>query len=147
MSELRDPWISVGKKSEYLENNLLYLSNLAVHSALEVDNFLLRGKKDFGHTNELREILSKYQLSDTDKNLTRFPYDSLWKAIIKNSDKEIRKIPELALEMRLLRYELSDIPNLPEERLKNLIYLLCDLSKEFSSEYFSKHSYHRHIFL
>lgn len=132
---------------ESLEKTSFYLRELASRSAIEVDNFSLRGKKEFSHTNELGEILGKYQLKDSDKYINNFPYMPLWKAIIKNSEKEIREISELALEMRLLRYELNEIPNLPKKRLEELTHFLCDLSKEFSSEYFSKHSNHRHVSL
>ena len=74
-------------------------------------------------------------MKDTDTALTEpnFPYLPLWRAVRRNSDKDIRWMSELALEMRLLRSELGDVPA-NSKKLEELHSLLCDFSREFSNE-------------
>ncbi len=118
-----------------MESSLGYLSLLALDGAIEIDNYLLGRNSDFSHVHEFAEILEKYQLKDTDTALSEpyFPYLSLWRSMRKNSDKMVQFHSELALEMRLLRSELENIPANPQ-KLKELRSLLCDLSREFSYE-------------
>ena len=94
-----------------LENSLWYLSELALRGAEEIDNYRLGKITDFSHLQEFTGILSRYQLKDTDNALTKpnFLYLPLWRAFRNNSCKEIMNYSELALEMRLFRYELEDI--------------------------------------
>jgi len=136
MSELKDFYVEkIGHDYDRIENSLWYLSELALHGAIEIDNYLLGRNHDFSHVRELAGILEKYQLKDTDTFLTEpyFPYSPLWKAVRKNSDKDIRSISEFALEMRLLRSELENVPA-NSKRLKELCSLFCDFSREFSNE-------------
>ena len=136
MSELRDFYVEkIGHNYDRIENSLWYLSELALRGAIEVDNYLIGRNHDFSHVQEFAGILEKYQLQDTDTVLTEphFPYLPLWRAVRKNSDKEIRHYSELALEMRLLRYELKDVPA-NSKRLEELRSLLCNFSREFSNE-------------
>jgi hypothetical protein len=52
-------------------------------------------------------------------------------AIKKNSNKEIRSIPELALGIRLLTYELEKVLIQPNsETLGDLSSFLCDFTQE-----------------
>jgi len=140
MSELKDFYVEkIGHDYNRIENSLWYLSELTLHGATEVDNYILGRNHNFSHVQELAVILRKYQLKDTDTALTgpHFPYLPLWRAIRKNSDKDIRRMSELALEMKLLRSELEDIP-VNSKRLEELRSLLCDLSREFFNE---QHNY------
>jgi hypothetical protein len=163
MSDLQDLYVkSVGHQFERIENKSWYLSELAIRSAIEVDNYLLGRNRDFSHLQELSGILAKYQLRDSDTSLTEpdFPYLPFWEALRSNSPKTIHWISELALEMRLFRSELEDslayvqgnnivarirgeeslfgegesaIP-VQRKNLEDLRYLLCELSKEFANE-------------
>ncbi len=136
MSELKDFNVKkIGHDYDRIENSLWYLSELTLRGAIEIDNYLLGRNHDFDHVQELTGILQKYQLKDTDTILTEphFPYLPLWRAVRKNSDKNISRIPDLALEMRLLRSELEDVP-VSSKRLEELRSLLCDFSREFSYE-------------
>jgi len=109
------------------------LAQQSVDCALEIDDYLLGRSKGFQRTKEFSELLKNYQLKDTDNALTiqddNF-YLSLWKAMKKDSQKELRKFPELALEMRLLRAELDNIENSGKNKLEELRSLFCDLSQE-----------------
>jgi len=136
MSELKDFYVEkIGHDYDRIENSLWYLSELSLHGAIEIDNYLLERNRDFSHVQELAGILEKYQLKDTDTVLTEphFPYLPLWRAVRKNADKDIRWMSELALEMMLLRSELGDVPA-NSKRLEELRSLLCDFSRYFSSE-------------
>jgi len=136
MSKLKDFYVGkMGLEYARIENSLWYLSKLALHGAMEISNCLLGRNHDFSHVQELAGILEKYQLKDTDTCLTEpnFPYLPLWRAIKKNSDKEIKYSSELALEMRLLKSELKDVPA-NSKRLDELHSLLLDFSREFSNE-------------
>src|SRR3989338_4107524 len=141
MSKLKDFYVEkIGHDYDRIENSLWYLSELSLHGAIEIDNYVLGRNHDFSHVQELAGILEKYQLKDTDNALTEphFPYLPLWRAVRKNSDKDIRWMSELALEMRLLRSELGDVPA-NSKRLEELRSLLCDFSREFSNE---QHQYY-----
>ena len=134
MSELKKFYVKeVGHEYDRIESSSWYLAELALHGAIEIDNHILGRNHDFCHIQELAEILGKYQLKDTDTALTEpnFPYLPFWRAFRKNSEKDIRWLSELALEMRLLRPELNDISN--SKRLEELRNLLCSLSSELSN--------------
>ncbi|MAH49518.1 hypothetical protein CMI37_27095 [Candidatus Pacearchaeota archaeon] len=136
MSKLKDFYVEeIGHDPQKIENSPWYLSELALHGAVEVDDFLIRRNHDFSHVQELAEILGNYQLRDTDTALTEpnFPYLPLWRAVRKSTDKDIRSMSELASEMRIFRTELEEIPANPT-RLEALRSLLRDLSVEFSNE-------------
>ena len=71
MTELKDFYVEkIGHDSARIENSLWYLSELALRGAIEIDDYLLGRTHDFGHVQELAEILGKYQLRDTDTVLT-----------------------------------------------------------------------------
>jgi len=136
MGELKDFCVKkINHDYDRIENSLWYLSKLFLWGAIEIDNYLLGRNYDFNHVRELAGILEKYQLKDTDTALTEpnFPYLPLWRAVRRNSDKDIRWMSELALEMRLLRSELGDVPA-NSKKLEELHSLLCDFSREFSNE-------------
>lgn len=144
MSELKEFYVKkIGHDYNGIKNSLWYLSKLALRGAIEIDNFLLGRNHDFSHVQEFAEILEEYQLKDTDTaiNEPNFPYLPLWMAVRKNSDKDIRKMQELALEMRLLRFELEDVPA-NSKKLKEFRSFLNDLSIEFSNEH-QNYSSHR----
>lgn len=135
MSELRDFYETMGYDYEQIRNSPLYLTRLTLEAATELDNYLLNRNYDFSHVQEFAGILKEYQLKDSDSALTgpNFPYLPLWRIFRENSEKEIRQMSELALEMRLFRYELEDV-QFNFKRLKKLRSLLCSLSREFSIE-------------
>ncbi|MEK6852899.1 MAG: hypothetical protein AABX59_03385 [Nanoarchaeota archaeon] len=120
-----------------LETRLYYLSSLSILSAIELDNFVKGKSDDFSNTQKLTEIIDKYQLKDSDTALTvphEFPYLTLGKVIRRDSNKKIEWFSELALEMKLLSYELHDIPHSSIQKLAHLRKFLTDFSKELSSE-------------
>lgn len=130
MSELKDFYVGkMGHKYDMIENTSWYLSELALRGAIEVDNHTLGKNDDFSHVLEMAEILERYQLKDTGSIPFDFPYDAILRVVRTSSDKEIRLNSELALEMRLLKSELSDILEKPEAARE----LLCELSNEFLS--------------
>ena len=135
MRKLKDYVEKIGHDYSRIENSLWYLSELARLGAIEIDNYLRGRNHDFSHVKELAEILGKYQLKDTDTALTKpfFPCSPFSRAIRKNSDKDIKQYSELALEMRLLRFELGNVPA-NSKRLEELRSLLCDFSKELINE-------------
>jgi len=132
------------KNYDRRENSLRYLSDLAREGAFEVGDYLLGRNQDFNHVQKLAGILGKYQLKDTDNFVTGpdFPYIPLWRVIRKNSDKDIRNYSQVALEMRLLRFELEDIPT-KSNNLEELGSFLYDLSREFSIQ--AMHDYSRRL--
>lgn len=82
---------------------------------------------------KLASFMKKYQLEDNKQinpSLYCCFYAPLINAIKKNSNKEIRSIPELALEMRLLICELEKVLVQPSETLGDLSYFLCDFTQE-----------------
>ena len=101
---------------------------LASEAAVDIDNYINSRSEELKSVRELTNVLKQYQL----KEINDFELMPLWKAIRKNSDKEIRYYPELALEMNLLTSELENISNNPNS--KNLseavIPFLCDYSQE-----------------
>lgn len=134
MSELKEFYVKkMGHDYTRIENASWYLAELSLRAAVDIDNHLTKKASDFSNVQELAEILKKYQLKDTDGPLAMFcfPYLPFWRAVKKGSEKELRWVSELALEMRLLRYEIDDIP-INYEMLEELRSLLCNLSKEFS---------------
>ena len=114
-----------------------YLVMKLAEAAIDLDNYYAGRNSNLNTAEdtvkELTNMLQKYQLKDTDNcSINDFIdfYEPLSKAIRKNSDKEIKNISELALEMRLLRSELENIkPN--QKRSEDLVSFLCDLSSEF----------------
>ncbi len=122
-------------KFDRIETALSYLTDLVSFAETEVDNYLLERGNGFAKIKELGEILEEFQLKDDATSLVSiFPYMSFWRAVRKDSDKEITKIPELALEMRLFRYELANVPFSNTERLEQLRFVLYDFFIEFLSE-------------
>ena len=102
-------------------------------AAIDLDRYIRRADHDLGNIKEIANLLEKYQLKDADKSFTRnFTsfYEPLWNAMKKDSCKELRYVSEIALEMRLLRSELENIPN-NHKRLEELSSFLCCLSSEF----------------
>lgn len=136
MSEAKDFYVKkMGHEYDRIENASWYLADIASRGAVEISNHLIRQENNFSHVGELTEILTKYQPKDGDTFVTapRFPYLAVWEAVRKDSDKEVRRISDLALEMRLLAAELGDIPQNPENSEK-LMHVLVDLSREFLSD-------------
>jgi hypothetical protein len=135
MSELKDLYTKTIKHDyNEIKHSPWYLAALTIRGAIEIDNHILRRNNDFSHIQELAKILEEYQLQDTDKapTETHFPYLTFWKATQRKSDKKIKNHSELALEIRLLKSELEDIPTNPK-RLEKLSSFLCDFSTELLS--------------
>jgi len=107
------------------------LSHLASHAAREIEDIRVRND-GLPNVKELSKVIKEHLITNPHypPPSMRFPYLRLLNPIEKNSGKKIRHIDELALEMKLLYNELSDVKNLPEERLKNL----SQFCKSFSSE-------------
>ncbi len=135
MNGLKDSYIAHGLDPSILEHDTWYLSRLSQDAAIEVEMYRLGKNDDFSNTRELLRILEKYQLKDTDTFRTspHFPYLALWDALRKKSEKELRHISDLALEMRLLRNELEDINN--PKKIEQNRAILVDLSREFFRHY------------
>lgn len=122
-------------KFDRIETALSYLTDLVSFAETEVDNYLLKKSSDFAKTRELGRILEEFQLRDDTTSLSSvFPYIPFWRAVRKNSDKGVIYTCELALEMRLLRYELDNVPFDDTKRLEQLRSVLYDLFIEFLSE-------------
>ena len=140
MRKLKDFYVELtGHEYDKIKNKSWYLSELALDSAIEVDNYKLGRSNDLSNFQELIEILKEYQLTDSHNALTEpsFPYMPLFKFLRKGSDKDIRKYPEVALEMRLFRYKLEEVladPKKDDEKLKETVSLLCELNREFANE-------------
>ena len=132
--EKRGGYAKCDSKPQWLENSLSYLRQLATYSAIDLDNFLLARNNDFSNVREIAEILEKRQVKDSDDFLTPSFYGPLWRAIRQGSDKSIKTKAELALEMRLLRCELEDIPNSSREKIETARDFLVDFSKELQKE-------------
>ena len=113
------------------------LEKIAFNALAEIDLYLFDKKyTDFYYVKKLSTVLEENQLQDTDQTFSLHDlkeYVGLWEAIKKNSPKEINKFSELALEMKLLTYELRDVPNLKETRLRELSSFLNDFSKELNN--------------
>ena len=136
MGELKDFYVKeMGDDYGRIENSLWYLSELSVRGAVEIDNYILGRNHNFEHVQELTSILEKYPLKDSDTALTapHFPYLPVTRAVQKDSDKKIKYFSELALEIKLLRSELEDVPT-NSKKLEEFRSLLCDFSREFSNE-------------
>lgn len=118
---LRHVLTKAGVNHETCWNYLKYLAGLAINVAVEIDNYLLGKTNSFESIHEFRDVLVKYQLKDSDDALSmpNFPYTGLHKAMYCD-EKQIRKVDQLALEMRLLRMELRNVEELNQERLKTL---------------------------
>ena len=101
---------------------------LASEAAVDIDNYINGRSEELKSVRELTNVLKQYQLKD----IRDFELMPLWKAMVKNSDKEIRYYPELALELKLVTSELeniSDNPN-PKTLSETVIPFLCDYSRE-----------------
>ncbi len=107
-------------------------SKFSIAVGVEIDNYLLGKTNSFESVQEFRDVLVKYQLKDSDDALSmpNFPYVGLHRAM-HCDEKPIRKIDELALEMRLLRMELRNVEELNQERLETLRDFFIGASKEF----------------
>ena len=108
-----------------------YLRNLSSVAAVEIDDSILGRINGLSSVQGLTKILETYQLKDNFLTEPHFPYMPLWRAMMNNSDKKINLISELALEMRLLRYELE---SMNVKNLKGLRSFLVDFSRELSYE-------------
>jgi hypothetical protein len=89
--------------------------------------------RDLSIVQKLASFMKKYQLKDNEQinpSLHCCFYGPLINAINKNSNKEIRLISELALEMRLLTCELENVSIQPNKTLEDLSSFLCDFTQE-----------------
>ena len=90
--------------------NFRDLASLTSDCAVEMDRYVQGLAYDSKPLERFKKILSNSQLKDTDNFMTvnneEF-YLAIYKVAKKDSDKELRRGPDLALEMRLLRMELD----------------------------------------
>lgn len=117
--------------------NYRSLASMACNAAIDIDNYIRGSETDFSGVREFTEIIGENLIrdSDSDKITGGFPYLALAEAMRKNSDKEIKYVSELALEMRFFYSELSDLENLSEERLKSLRSFCVKTSDEILTEH------------
>jgi hypothetical protein len=135
MSELRDRYLGLGHDPDYLDCSGWYLSELAINSAIEIDDSIIGKGTGFSHVMEFKGILDRYQLRDSDDAVSKppgFPYLAFFNVLKKGKD--IGQMSEVAVEMRLLRYELDCIEEMDRDGLEGMRSLFLDLSKEISSE-------------
>ena len=98
-----------------------HMAEMTAFSAVELDNYLrntngsLRNVGDFAKA--LRDYDSKYDLS-------------LWMAM---GSPNI-KLEEIAVQIDLLKMELSDVENLPRDRVENLRDFCVIASRQFLSD-------------
>ena len=111
------------------------LADLTSECAIEVDRYVQGLDYNSKPLDRFRQVLSDLQLKDTDNfmtvNDTGF-YLALYEAAKKDSNKELKRFSDLALEMRLLRIEL-DCATETREKGELARSILVNLSKEFSS--------------
>ena len=107
------------------------LSTLANSAAIELDNYCVGKNIGLEYTKELARIFRTYQPKDGDYSLYgSFPYNPpLANTVRQGSDKEIRHITELPLEMKLLTMELDN----PTKNM-NTAEMLRDVLVTFSKE-------------
>ena len=90
--------------------NFRELADLTSLCAIEMDRYVQGLDYDSKSLDKFKQTLSDLQLKDTDNFMTvnneEF-YLAIYKVAKKDSDKELRRGPDLALEMRLLRMELD----------------------------------------
>jgi len=111
------------------------LASIAVWGAIELDMSVRGMSYDPVHLDRLNQTLSDLQLKDTDNFMTTSNYgfySALREVSIKNSPKELKTYQELALEMKLLRMELSCATE-SVGRSEWARSMLVNLSREFSS--------------
>ena len=86
------------------------LAGLTSECAIEMDRYVQGLDYNPKPLDKFKQILSDLQLKDTDNFMTvnneEF-YLAIYKVAKKDSDKGLRRWPDLALEMRLLRMELD----------------------------------------
>lgn len=103
--------------------NYRELSELTCEVATELDNYLLQRGQGFSALDEFRDYLGKNLISSDSTYLdpvcTPFHLD-LAKAMRENSQKEVRHMSELALEMRLLYNDLGIVRMLPNDKVVGL---------------------------
>jgi len=112
------------------------LSDLSLDCACEVDWFLQGKSEGFGKSKELATTSALFEV-----------YWPLHLAMKKGSEKKLKGYEELALKMRLFRYELEDViegrrnPDVSRdaEALFDISKFLCSLSHEFTNLYCQMH--------
>ena len=143
MSKLRDRYVSWGHKEDNLNKEVFYLRDLSLESILEVGECIRDFKGSLEHLEEFVDILDKYKLGDSpEMNLGypfMFPCMALRKAIIKDSQKELNRYGELALEMNLMTRELKSAIS-SYDKLELARKILLDLNEELLFEHSKKNS-------
>ena len=105
---------------------------IAAFGAVEIDNYLNGKDTRFENVQRLAGILREYPVEEC------FSYTPFLEAFGNKAGREMKTIPEVALEVKLFVMELECIPEDPE-RLKELRSALCDISRGFLRE--AKSSY------
>src|SRR3989338_9735685 len=123
--------------------NYVYLNVLFNHAAVEIGHYIREGKGDFTYVNEFTDLIKEHIPKDdefTSLTKTKFPYWALCVGIEYGSNKKLKEVAELSLQMRLLSSELSTIEELSKERLENLRDFICN----FNNQILPKTSMYRH---
>jgi hypothetical protein len=134
MSLLKDLYVGFGHSSDDLKNNGWYLSLLFLKCSVELNYYSGGYDSSRDHLREFLRILDDSQLYD-EKDFTKssFPYEEICSAIKTISNKKLSCGSEFLVEMRLLRYELSDVLNgSGNTDTKGLQFFFRELGKELS---------------
>ena len=100
-----------------------HMSEMAIFSAIELDNYLLGGEQR-GESKRVGEFATALRDYDSRYDL------SLWKAM---GSPDIT-LEEIALQIKLLENELSDVENLSKDRMEGLRDFCTSASRQFLSD-------------
>jgi hypothetical protein len=111
----------------------------ATAALIELDRYIYKRDKDLTNYNLVSEILEK-SYSNIKDNFYLFlteAYMPLYKAINRNSNKTIKNVSDLALEIKLLNSELKDVLVNPTAGRSEMIgSFLIDFSRELMAKEF-----------
>ncbi len=103
-----------------------YMAELTTLCTIEISRYLQEMDNDLTSIEEFSEFLREEHYHPSRLIL----YNSLRK-ISEKKESEADKKSQFYLDLRLLSSELSDIQNLPREKLEVLIEFCCDVSEGF----------------
>ena len=107
------------------------LAGLSSDAAIQIGNYI-RGKTNFPENHEMHKVLQ--DASNTERLKDNPTYVLMWHEAVKTKGKPLKKVSELALELKLLSLELNNInylnPTNPRERarLDEMLNFFCSLT-------------------
>ena len=129
MRSVRELYIGKGGRGpKQLADDPIYLSQLALAGAIEIDNHLLGRNNDFSNVQEFSRVLAGYCLNDA-SDVPYTQYSILSRAVRKDSEKKIGTVSELVLELQSLSVELGAVPDV--KNMPSLRSALCEISRVF----------------